>query len=198
MHTAAFSWKEKRCLRRNESYQRPAWMADQERQTDLILTANGRVQHQQFGGWGNCRSLEHRGKNGVPLRERRRRIGNDRNTGSGKFGSGDANESGWPAYCAAGRGSVAPPFASYCGDPAQYTPLPEGRMIDGASSFGGFVQLHIEQTRLVVSDAPTFAFMAPGRSIRPSISYIWSWMMDAASYAPSRCMEGYGFSRKGA
>ena len=173
-------------------------MADQERQTDLILTANGRAQHQQFGGWGNCRSLEHRGKNGVPLRERRRRIGNDRNTESGKFGSGDANESGWPAYCAAGRGSVAPPFAPYCGDPAQYTPLLEGRMIDSASSFGGFVQLHIEQTRLVVSDGANLRLYGPGEK-HPAKHQLYMELDDGRSLLCTIQMYGrIWVSRKGA
>ena len=53
-------------------------------------------------------------------------------------------------------------FAFYYGDPAQYAPQLEGRRIDGASSFGGFAQLHIGQTRLAVSDGANLRLYGPG------------------------------------
>lgn len=53
-------------------------------------------------------------------------------------------------------------FAFYYGNPAQYAPQLEGRRIDGASSFGGFAQLHIGQTRLAVSDGANLRLYGPG------------------------------------
>lgn len=53
-------------------------------------------------------------------------------------------------------------FAFFCGDPLAYDAMLRGKTVGEAKSFGGHVEIELEDYRLDFNDGITFKFLAPG------------------------------------